>query len=125
MHDPVNSPSHYQGAIECIEAIEASMSNEAFKGMLKGNILKYIWRYEGKNGLEDLRKAQWYLERLIHAVECEGDTAQRVAKVMEEAFAIHYDPDDYMASGCPDGFCPMPSVRTGPSEPMFQPVHDA
>lgn len=126
MHDPVTSPSHYtSGSIECIEAIEASMSHEAFKGFLKGNCIKYLYRYENKNKVEDLRKCKWYLERLIFVLECEGDTAQKVASVMEEAFDINYDPDDYMASGCPDGFCPMPTVRTGPSEPIFKPVHDA
>ena len=125
MHDPIN-PSHYaSGSIECIEAIEASMSPEAFKGLLKGNVLKYIWRHEHKNGLEDLKKAQWYLERLIHVVQCEGDTAQKVIKIMEEAFTVNHDPDDYMASGCPDGFCPMPGVRQGPSEAMFAPICDS
>ena len=42
------------------------MSHEAFKGYLKGNIMKYIWRYERKNGQEDLLKAQWYLNKLIN-----------------------------------------------------------
>ena len=68
MHDPVNSPRHYAdtcGGIECIEAIEASMSNEQFCGYLKGNIQKYIWRFESKNKIEDLKKAQWYLNKLI------------------------------------------------------------
>lgn len=66
--DMVNSPPHYNnGKIECIEGIEASMDSEAFKGYLKGNCLKYLWRYEYKNGMEDLRKAMWYLEKLIEA----------------------------------------------------------
>lgn len=124
-NDPINSPVHYSGKIECIEAIEASMTPEAFKGFLKGNCLKYLYRYENKNKLEDLRKCQWYLERLIFVIDCEGDTVQKVAAVMEEALDINYDPDDYMASGCPDGFCPMPGARQGPSEPFFPPVHDA
>ena len=66
-HDPVNSPSHYaSGGIECIDAIKASMSHEAFLGYLKGNVQKYIWRYEKKvNPSEDLKKAQWYLDKLI------------------------------------------------------------
>jgi len=67
MEDLVNSPSHYaSGAVECIEAIEASLTNEAFCGYLKGNVLKYLWRYETKcNSLQDLQKAEWYLKRLI------------------------------------------------------------
>jgi hypothetical protein len=63
--DKINNPAHYEGAIECIQAIQSSMSNEAFKGYLKGNIEKYIWRYDRKNGVEDLKKAQWYLNKLI------------------------------------------------------------
>jgi len=63
--DMVNHPVHYNKAgIETIDAIEAS-TNEGFKYYLQGNILKYIWRYEYKNGVEDLKKAQWYLNKLI------------------------------------------------------------
>ena len=73
MVDMVNKPAHYrQGGVECIEAIEASMSREEFQGYLKGNLQKYIWRYRHKNGIEDLRKARWYLDRLIASVEAEG-----------------------------------------------------
>jgi hypothetical protein len=53
MHDPVNSPAHYAdnfGGIQCIDAIETSMSTEEFKGFLKGNVQKYVWRYSQKNG---------------------------------------------------------------------------
>ena len=46
-------------------AIEESMTPDAFKGYLKGNIQKYMWRYEAKKGVEDLKKAEWYLNRLI------------------------------------------------------------
>ena len=68
LSDAIN-PSHYkQGGIECIDAIKASMKYEEFAGYLKGNIIKYLWRYKDKNGVEDLRKAAWYLEKLI-AVE--------------------------------------------------------
>jgi hypothetical protein len=69
--DVVNSPSHYKsGGIEAIEGIEASMEPEAFVGYLKGNIMKYMWRYERKGKpIEDLKKARWYLDRLIQKVE--------------------------------------------------------
>ena len=69
--DPVNHPSHYaSGGIECIEAIKASMTHEAFCGYLKGNVQKYLWRYEKKAApVEDLKKASWYLTRLIEEVE--------------------------------------------------------
>jgi hypothetical protein len=68
--DNVNHPSHYtQGAIECIDAIK-----EVTKGLLgieavcTANIIKYVWRWKFKNGVEDLRKARWYLDRLIDEV---------------------------------------------------------
>ena len=63
--DAVNKPSHYQGEIECIECIKASMTYEEFKGYCQGNALKYIIRFDRKNGVEDLQKAQWYINRLI------------------------------------------------------------
>ena len=70
--DPVNHPAHYtQGGIECIAAIEASMTPEEFRGYLKGCQMKYMWRYQLKGGVEDLRKARWYLDRLIKKVEAD------------------------------------------------------
>ena len=67
---PVESPDHYNtGAIEAIVAISASMDSEQFFGYLKGNVMKYLWRYDYKdNPVEDLRKADWYLNRLIDAL---------------------------------------------------------
>ena len=68
--DPVNAPVHYNaGSIECIEAIEESMSADAFRGYLKGNCMKYLWRYSYKGkSLEDVQKAQWYLKKLVGAL---------------------------------------------------------
>ena len=64
--DNVNHPSHYSsGEVECIDAIQSSMTHEAFCGYLKGNVQKYMWRYENKGGTESLKKAQWYLNKLI------------------------------------------------------------
>jgi len=63
--DVVNSPSHYtQNKMEVIDILENSMSKEHFIGYLRGNILKYVLRYDYKNGKEDLGKASWYLDRL-------------------------------------------------------------
>ena len=69
--DNVNHPKHYnQYDIECIDAIRASMSALEFQGYLKGNVEKYLWRYNYKNKpVEDLQKAQWYLNRLIEEVK--------------------------------------------------------
>ncbi len=64
--DLVNHPSHYtKGDIECIDAIKASMDEKEFIGYLKGNALKYLWRYEDKGGVQDLFKCLWYLNKLI------------------------------------------------------------
>ena len=64
--DLVNHPPHYtDGSIECIEAIEAQHTPEEYRGYLKGNIAKYIWRERHKGGTESLRKARFYLDRLI------------------------------------------------------------
>ena len=65
--DPVASPSHYNtGKVECIVAIQESMSEREFKGYLKGNSMKYLWRYDYKGKAEeDLKKARWYLDKLI------------------------------------------------------------
>ena len=73
--DVVNNPSHYNtGNIECIEAIEESMTPEAYKGYLKGNCMKYLWRYDYKGKpVEDLEKAQWYLNKLIEVQEAEDE----------------------------------------------------
>ena len=63
--DMVNHPPHYNdGGVECIDAIQAAMTKEAFQGYLKGNVLKYMWRYEAKGGVQDLDKADWYLTKL-------------------------------------------------------------
>jgi hypothetical protein len=65
--DPIN-PSHYkQGGIECIEAMKVALGG-GFSGYLRGNTIKYLWRYDKKNGVEDLKKARWYLDRLIKEV---------------------------------------------------------
>lgn len=68
-YEAVNNPEHY-GGDTCIEAIEASMSREMYEGFLRGNAMKYLWRYDKKGkALEDLQKAMWYLERLTFLYE--------------------------------------------------------
>ena len=68
--DVVNKPKHYnQGGIECIDAIEAILTHEEFVGYLRGNSLKYRWRFRYKNGVEDLRKAEWYENKLLEILE--------------------------------------------------------
>lgn len=65
LNSPIN-PNHYKtGGIETIDYLKAKLSEEAFEGFLAGNVLKYVSRYNDKNGVEDLKKANWYLARLI------------------------------------------------------------
>lgn len=72
--DIVNHPKHYtQGKIECIDAIEAAVSElSGLDAVCTANVIKYVWRWKHKNGLIDLRKAQWYLEKLINLQEAQN-----------------------------------------------------
>ena len=69
--DMVNHPAHYtQGGIECIDAIKAAVTGlVGIEAVCTGNIIRYIWRWKYKNGLEDLKKCRWYLDRLIKEVD--------------------------------------------------------
>lgn len=69
--DMVNHPLHYnQGGIETIEAIKAALGY-GFNAYLTGNILKYLWRYNHKGGLQDVKKAQFYLNRLVKEMDAD------------------------------------------------------
>ena len=70
--DMVNHPSHYKAknGMEVIDVIEAFTANlNGYEATHTGNVIKYICRWKEKNGLEDLKKAQWYLNRLIKNIE--------------------------------------------------------
>lgn len=67
----VNHPFHYtQGGIECIDALKAAtVSKTGIEAVCTANAIKYLWRYEEKNGIEDVKKARWYIDRLIKELE--------------------------------------------------------
>ena len=70
--DMVNHPKHYKAknGMEVIDVIEAFTANlKGYEAIYTGKVIKYICRWKEKNGLEDLRKAQWYLNRLIKNIE--------------------------------------------------------
>lgn len=69
MSDNVNHPSHYTGKFECIDVMVETQGAEATKNFCVCNALKYIYRHRRKNGLEDIEKAIWYLNK---AVELDG-----------------------------------------------------
>lgn len=69
--DMVSHPKHYtQGDIECIDALKAAtVGKRGIEAVCVANVIKYLWRYEEKNGIEDVRKAKWYIERLLKELE--------------------------------------------------------
>lgn len=72
--DNVNKPAHYQGKIECIDAIEAAVEGlEGLEAVCTANVIKYVWRWKKKNGREDLMKAEWYLKKLLSLQESDRE----------------------------------------------------
>lgn len=67
--DVVNKPKHYNlGKVECIDAIESATTGKlGIQAVCTANVIKYLWRFEEKGGLEDIKKAQWYLNKLIES----------------------------------------------------------
>lgn len=65
MNDPIN-PNHYKtGKVECIDALESALSGlTGIEAFCTGNAIKYLWRWKQKNGIEDLKKAEWYINKL-------------------------------------------------------------
>ena len=65
-HDNVNSPSHYQGKVECIDCIESATAGlNGIEAFCIGNAIKYLYRWKKKNGIEDLKKAKYYIDKII------------------------------------------------------------
>jgi len=75
MSDNVNHPTHYtSGKFECIDVIEDVTSElKGLQAVCTANVMKYIWRWNKKNGVEDLKKARWYLDKLITSLEADND----------------------------------------------------
>lgn len=113
--DKVNHPKHYtNGAVECIDAIASAVAGKnPLEAVCVANVVKYLWRYNAKNGLEDVLKAKWYLDRLEKAVrsrtEYRDDAECRPAQVdpAECRPAPHVDPYNLLgiatAPNCVDG----------------------
>lgn len=69
MTDNVNSPSHYQGKVECIDCIESATDGlQGIEAFCTGNAIKYLYRWKKKNGIEDLKKAKWYIDKLLNEI---------------------------------------------------------
>lgn len=68
--DAVNRPAHYQGKVECIDAIESAVEGlEGLEAVCTANVIKYVWRWKKKNKAEDIRKAIWYANKLLSVIE--------------------------------------------------------
>lgn len=66
MADVVNHPAHYEtGKFECIEVMREVFGDEALKGFCQCNAFKYLYRMNRKNGIEDMKKAKWYIDKYI------------------------------------------------------------
>ena len=95
--DPVDHPQHYaSGSLECIDWIEAELTSEEFEGYLKGQVFKYVWRYRDKGKKsQDLKKARWYLDKLIDKMEVEEAEEEQAMKridtvsVLMDAYKAH------------------------------------
>lgn len=76
--DSVTEPPHYKNlAIDTLELMSVNFSDEAYMGFLEGNVLKYVMRYKMKNGVQDLRKAQYYLDLLINRQEMQEENQNK------------------------------------------------
>jgi len=86
MSDNVNHPSHYTGgSIECIEAIEeATKELCGIEAVCTANAIKYLWRWKRKNGLEDLKKAVWYINRIIEEKEKQDHTTLELLHIRND-----------------------------------------
>lgn len=73
--DNVNHPSHYVGEIECIDAMIQTQGVEVVMGFCVVNAFKYLWRWKDKNGVEDVQKAKWYIDKFL---ELEAETHKKV-----------------------------------------------
>jgi len=78
MTDNVNHPKHYtQGCVECIDALAAATINlKGLDAVCTANAIKYLWRWGQKNGVEDLKKACWYIDKLVKENEVVEDKTQ-------------------------------------------------
>lgn len=93
MSDNVNHPQHYiRNGLETIDVIKAFTSNlVGMEAVCTGNALKYLCRWKEKNGLEDLKKAEWYLKRLISEVEANGEGTETPEEILKRIADAHWE----------------------------------
>ena len=99
-NDNVNHPSHYnQGGVECIDAIKAATCElQGIEAVCTGNAIKYMWRWKGKNGIQDLLKAKWYLNRLI--AEASMEQVPEETRRCDDCKHVLIGGDEYPCTDC-------------------------
>lgn len=98
--DMVNHPSHYEtGKYECIEVMEEIFGREAIENFCACNAFKYLYRHKRKNGAEDLKKARWYLDRVIKSKDEHGDVslADTLEHVLDDYNALKKEYEEFKA----------------------------
>lgn len=85
MSDLVNHPAHYQGKVECIDCLEAATEGlNGIEAVCTANAIKYLYRWKKKNGVTDLKKSIWYIEKLIKVLESPELTEKYVKPIKSE-----------------------------------------
>lgn len=89
-NDNINHPKHYEtDKVECIEAMEITQGRAAVMSFCLCNAFKYLWRHDRKNGLEDIKKARWYLDKYIELAEKEEvPVCKELKKVVDKDSTI-------------------------------------
>ena len=78
-NDVVNHPTHYEsGKFECIDVMEETQGKDAVMGFCLCNAFKYLYRHNRKNGIEDIKKAKWYINKYIELAERDDKNEKRV-----------------------------------------------
>ncbi len=111
--DMVNHPDHYisREGLEVIDVIEAFTEGlDGIKAVCTGNVIKYICRWQHKNGLEDLKKAQWYLNHLIDIVETDEAVDEEMMNIYKPSKDKKCDLKGFEDRECVVGFCEVCDV---------------
>lgn len=104
--DMVNHPPHYEGKVECIDALESATAGlEGIEAVDTANAIKYLWRWKKKNGKEDLKKAIWYIKHLLKTL---GEPEEKILPQPQISDICSMSPDAFMREyvngrGCVSG----------------------
>lgn len=99
--EEVNHPKRYKGScsLECIEVMEVTFGYEAVVHFCLCNAFKYMWRFENKNGEEDLNKARWYLDYVEHKLNKGFEVSEEDVQSFRRLNSLYIDIWDKIANG--------------------------